>query len=65
MPKRKPSQRRKPETTPQPPRDRLAEIRAEIQSLVRAGTVPPADSNILVTTGQRSLAGETVLAELP
>lgn len=33
MPKRKPSQRRKPETTPQPPRDRLAEIRAEIQDV--------------------------------
>ena len=33
MPERKPSQRRKPETTPQPPRDRLAEIRAEIQDV--------------------------------
>jgi hypothetical protein len=33
MPKRKPSQRRKPETTPQPPRNRLAEIRAEIQDV--------------------------------
>src|SRR3954466_5987542 len=33
MPKRKPSQRRKPETTPQQPRDRLAEIRAEIQDV--------------------------------
>jgi hypothetical protein len=33
MPKRKPSQRRKPEKTPQPPRDRLAEIRAEIQDV--------------------------------
>jgi hypothetical protein len=33
MPKRKPSQRRKPETTPQPPRDRLAEIRAEIRDV--------------------------------
>src|SRR5512135_3793624 len=31
MPKRKPSQRRPPEKTPQPPRDRLAEIRAEIR----------------------------------
>src|SRR4051794_9406987 len=35
MPKRKPSQRRKPETTPQPPRNRLAEIRAEIQDVQR------------------------------
>jgi hypothetical protein len=33
MPKRKPSQRRKPEKTPQQPRDRLAEIRAEIQDV--------------------------------
>jgi hypothetical protein len=34
MSKRKPpSQRRKPEQTPQPPRDRLAEIRAEIQDV--------------------------------
>ena len=32
MPKRKPSQRRHPEKTPQQPRDRLAEIRAEIQA---------------------------------
>jgi hypothetical protein len=31
MPKRKPSQRRTSEETPPPPRDRLAEIRAEIQ----------------------------------
>jgi phosphatidylserine decarboxylase len=28
-------------------------------------TYLPADSRVLVTTGQRSLAGETVLAELP
>ena len=33
MPKRKPSQRRHPEKTPQQPRDRLAEIRAEIQDV--------------------------------
>src|SRR3954454_3101854 len=33
MPKRKPSQRRKPETTPRQPRDRLAEIRAEIRDV--------------------------------
>src|SRR5947209_4262874 len=33
MPKRKPSQRRQPEKTPGPPRNRLAEIRAEIQDL--------------------------------
>src|SRR5512135_159264 len=33
MPKREPSQRRKPEKTPQQPRDRLAEVRAEIQDV--------------------------------
>jgi hypothetical protein len=33
MPKRKPSQRRKPEKPPQQPRDRLAEMRAEIQDV--------------------------------
>ena len=33
MPKRKPSQRREPETTPQQQRDRLAEIRTEIQDV--------------------------------
>src|SRR6266540_3379951 len=38
MPKRKPSQRRKPEKAPQQPRDRLAEIRAaeDFKSLERA-----------------------------
>src|SRR4051794_11385451 len=35
MPKRKPSQRRRPATTSQQPRDRLAEIRAEIQDVQR------------------------------
>jgi hypothetical protein len=33
MPKRKPSQRRNPEPTPEQPRNRLAEIRAEIQDV--------------------------------
>ena len=31
----------------------------------RLDTYLPAGSNVLVNTGQRSLAGETVLAELP
>jgi phosphatidylserine decarboxylase len=31
----------------------------------RLDTYLPAGSTVLVTTGQRSLAGETVLAELP
>jgi hypothetical protein len=33
MPKRKPSERLKPEQTPQPPRNRLAEIQADIQDV--------------------------------
>src|SRR3954454_97241 len=33
MPKRKPSQRRQPEKAPQQPRDRLAEIRAQIRDV--------------------------------
>jgi phosphatidylserine decarboxylase len=41
----------------------------ETYGLIRFGsrldTYLPAGSNILVTTGQRALAGETVLAELP
>ena len=41
----------------------------ETYGLIRYGsrldTYLPAGSNILVTTGQRALAGETVLAELP
>ena len=35
MPKRKPSERRKPTQTPQQPKDRLAEIRAEIRDVQR------------------------------
>jgi len=42
---------------------------ADTYGLIRYGsrldTYLPAGSNVLVTTGQRALAGETVLAELP
>jgi phosphatidylserine decarboxylase len=31
----------------------------------RLDTYLPVGSNVLITTGQRTLAGETVLAELP
>ena len=41
----------------------------ETYGLIRFGsrldTYLPAGSNVVVTTGQRALAGETVLAELP
>jgi phosphatidylserine decarboxylase len=49
------------------PGDKLAI--GDTYGLIRYGsrldTYLPAGSNVLVTTGQRSLAGETVLAELP
>lgn len=42
---------------------------AETYGLIRYGsrldTYLPAGSNVLVSVGQRTLAGETVLAELP
>src|SRR3954453_12433756 len=49
MPKRKPSQRRKPETTPQPPRNRLAEIRAEIQDVQQQIETQRRDGRIIRT----------------
>src|SRR3954453_15356594 len=49
MPKRKPSQRRKPEETPQRPRDRLAEIRAEIQDVLRQIETKRRDGRVIRT----------------
>src|SRR3954454_14897522 len=49
MPKRKPSQRRKPEETSQPPRDRLAEIRAEIQDVLRQIETKRRDGRVIRT----------------
>ena len=49
MPKRKPSQRRKPEKTPQQPRDRLAEIRAEIQDVQQQIETQRRDGRVIRT----------------
>src|SRR4051794_26440998 len=49
MPKRKPSQRRKPEETSQQPRDRLAEIRAEIQDVQQQIETQRRDGRVIRT----------------
>ena len=49
MPKRKPSQRRHPEKTPQQPRDRLAEIRAEIQDVQQQIETKRRDGHVIRT----------------
>src|SRR3954467_1251957 len=49
MPKHKPSQRRKPEKTPQQPRDRLAEIRAEIQDVQQQIETQRRDGRVIRT----------------
>src|SRR5947209_2965579 len=57
MPKRKPSQRRRPATTSQPPRDRLAEIRAEIQDVQREIEAKRREGRV-IRTGDRTKAGK-------
>ena len=49
MPRRKPSQRRKPEKTPQQPRDRLAEIRVEIQDVPQRIETKRRDGRVIRT----------------
>src|SRR4051812_40758277 len=49
MSKRKPSERRKPATTPQQPRNRLAEIRAEIQDVQQQIETQRRDGRIIRT----------------
>ena len=49
MPKRKPSQRRHPEKTPQQPWDRLAEIRAEIQDVQQQIETKRRDGRVIRT----------------
>jgi hypothetical protein len=49
MPKRKPSQRRKPEEAPQRPRDRLAEIRAEIRDVQQQIEAKRRDGRVIRT----------------
>ena len=64
MPKRKPSQRRKPETTPPQPRDRLAEIRAEIQDVQQQIETQRRDGRVIRTADdfkslERAIASRT------
>src|SRR3954467_8694709 len=49
MPKRKPSQRREPEEAPQRPRDRLAEIRAEIRDVQQQIETQRRDGRVIRT----------------
>src|SRR5450631_1724410 len=49
MPKRKPSQRRKPETTPQQPRDRLTEMRDEIRDIQQQIETQRRDGRVIRT----------------
>src|SRR3954453_12460199 len=63
MPKRKPSERRKLAKTSQPPRDRLAEIRAEIQEVQREIEAQRRDGRVIRTADDfRSM--ERVIATL-
>jgi soluble cytochrome b562 len=56
MPKRKPSQRRKPEAAPQRPRDRLAEIRAEIRDVQQQIETKRRDGRVIRTELENFLA---------
>src|SRR5438270_14045912 len=49
IPKRKPSPRRQPEPIPQQPRDRLAEIRAEIQDVQQQIETKRRDGRVIRT----------------
>jgi hypothetical protein len=49
MPKRKPSKRRRPNPAPQPPRNRLAEIRAEIQDVLQQIETKRRDRRVIRT----------------
>src|SRR3954471_15705660 len=64
MPKRKPSQRRKPEENPQQLRDRLAEIRAEIQDVLQQIETKRRDGRVIRTADdfkslERAIAART------
>jgi soluble cytochrome b562 len=63
MPKPKPSQRRKPETTPQSPRNRLEEIRAEIQDVQQQIETKRRDRRV-IRTAEDFKSFERAIAEL-
>src|SRR5436309_1962479 len=62
MPKRKPSQRRKPETIPQPPRNRLVEIRAEIQEVQQQIEAKRRDRRVIRTAEDFKLMERAITA---
>src|SRR5947208_12294254 len=63
MPKRKPSQRRQPEPIPQQPRDRLAEIRAEIRDVQQQIETQRRDGRV-IRTAEDFKARERAIAAL-
>src|SRR3954453_9240451 len=63
MPKRKPSQRRRPEEPPRQPRDRLAEIRAEIRDVQQQIEARRRDTPLIRSTGDLK-AWERAIGEL-
>src|SRR3954453_11021372 len=63
MAKRKPSQRRKPEEAPQRPRDRLAEIRAEIRAVQQQIETQRRDGR-LIRTAEDFQSRERAIATL-
>src|SRR3954453_20331011 len=62
MPKRKPSQRRKPEETSQQPRDRLAEIRAAIQDVQQQIETKRRDGRVIRTAEDFKSMERTIAA---
>src|SRR3954464_10064867 len=62
MSKRRPSQRRTPEETPQQPRDRLAEIRAEIQDVLRQIETKRRDGRVIRTAEDFKSMERTIAA---
>src|SRR3954452_8627869 len=62
MPKRKPSQRRKPETIAHQPRDRLAEIRAEIQDVQQQIETKRRDGRVIRTAEDFKSMERTIAA---
>src|SRR3954470_1226260 len=63
MPKRRPSQRRKPEENPQQPRDRLAEIHAEIQGVLQQIETKRRDGRV-IRTAEDFKSSERAIAAL-
>src|SRR5205814_342765 len=61
-PQRKPSERRKLDTTPHPPRDRLAEIRAEIQDVQQQIETQRREGRVIRTAADFQARERVILA---